>query len=172
MSASSTSPPPDDLEWEEWDSNTSPLSFSHHCLAGSFAGVAEHTLLYPLDTVKTCWQSQVCGVECGLNETVKRVRGGVNSGPLMGANSNNNGLSNNLLSRAGGTTVRIKWVIILFGSSIPPKDVIARILVMWKSQHVGEYRMGKNNFRMVFMFGILVNLIFRGEGDGGMLCYQ
>ena len=53
-------PPPiiEDLEWEEWDS-TGGLSFTHHCLAGSFAGVAEHTLLYPLDTVKTCWQSQV-----------------------------------------------------------------------------------------------------------------
>ena len=29
----------DDLEWEEWDAQTSPLSFGHHCLAGSFAGV-------------------------------------------------------------------------------------------------------------------------------------
>ena len=57
--SSSTPAPPEDLEWEEWDSSTSPLSFFHHCLAGSFAGVAEHTLLYPLDTVKTCWQSQV-----------------------------------------------------------------------------------------------------------------
>jgi hypothetical protein len=28
-----------DLEWEEWDASTSPLSFVHHCLAGSFAGV-------------------------------------------------------------------------------------------------------------------------------------
>lgn len=28
-----------DLEWEEWDSQSSPLSFGHHCLAGSFAGV-------------------------------------------------------------------------------------------------------------------------------------
>lgn len=52
------SPIIEDLEWEEWDS-TGGLSFTHHCLAGSFAGVAEHTLLYPLDTVKTCWQSQV-----------------------------------------------------------------------------------------------------------------
>ena len=51
-------PPIEDLDWEEWDSTTG-LSFTHHCLAGSFAGVAEHTLLYPLDTVKTCWQSQV-----------------------------------------------------------------------------------------------------------------
>ena len=29
----------EDLEWEEWDSQNSPLSFGHHCLAGSFAGV-------------------------------------------------------------------------------------------------------------------------------------
>lgn len=131
MSASSTSPPPDDLEWEEWDSNTSPLSFSHHCLAGSFAGVAEHTLLYPLDTVKTCWQSQVCGVECGLNETVKRVtRGGAtNSGSLIGANINNSGLSDNLLSRAGGTTVRI----------------ISRLYFLCVTR-VGNNCMCKNNF--------------------------
>jgi solute carrier family 25 iron transporter 28/37 len=49
----------EDLDWEEWDASLSPLSFFDHCLAGSFAGVMEHTLLYPLDTVKTCWQSQV-----------------------------------------------------------------------------------------------------------------
>ena len=72
--------PPEDLEWEEWDSTTSPLSFFHHCLAGSFAGVAEHTLLYPLDTVKTCWQSQVlgsCGMveSCGVGQSVNKVRG-------------------------------------------------------------------------------------------------
>lgn len=32
----------EDLEWEEWDSATSPLSFAHHCLAGSFAGVVRN----------------------------------------------------------------------------------------------------------------------------------
>ena len=56
----------EDLEWEEWDMLTSPLSFADHCLAGSFAGVAEHTLLYPLDTVKTCWQSQVLDRAAGV----------------------------------------------------------------------------------------------------------
>ncbi len=45
---------PEDLEWEEWD-GTSP--FLHHCVAGSFAGIAEHTLLYPVDTVKTHLQA-------------------------------------------------------------------------------------------------------------------
>jgi solute carrier family 25 iron transporter 28/37 len=43
-----------DLEWEEWD-GSSP--FLHHCLAGGVAGLAEHCLLYPVDTVKTHMQS-------------------------------------------------------------------------------------------------------------------
>lgn len=43
-----------DLEWEEWDGNS---PFLHHCVAGSLAGVAEHTLLYPVDTVKTHMQA-------------------------------------------------------------------------------------------------------------------
>lgn len=44
-----------DEDWEEWD-GVSP--FWHHCLAGSVAGLAEHTLIYPLDTVRT--HIQVC----------------------------------------------------------------------------------------------------------------
>ena len=44
-----------DEDWEEWD-GVSP--FWHHCLAGSAAGLAEHTLIYPLDTVRT--HIQVC----------------------------------------------------------------------------------------------------------------
>mmetsp|Transcript_3981 Transcript_3981/g.4892 ORF Transcript_3981/g.4892 Transcript_3981/m.4892 type:complete len:92 (-) Transcript_3981:334-609(-) len=43
-----------DLEWEEWDGNS---PFIHHCIAGSIAGVAEHVLLYPVDTVKTHMQA-------------------------------------------------------------------------------------------------------------------
>lgn len=43
-----------ELEWEEWDGKS---PFLHHCVAGSIAGVAEHTLLYPLDTVKTHMQA-------------------------------------------------------------------------------------------------------------------
>lgn len=45
----------DPEEWEEWD-GSSP--FWVHCAAGSLAGVAEHTLVYPLDTVRT--HIQVC----------------------------------------------------------------------------------------------------------------
>ena len=44
-----------DEDWEDWD-GVSP--FWHHCLAGSVAGLAEHTLIYPLDTVRT--HIQVC----------------------------------------------------------------------------------------------------------------
>jgi solute carrier family 25 iron transporter 28/37 len=43
-----------DLEWEEWDGRS---PFLHHCIAGSVAGVAEHVLLYPVDTVKTHMQA-------------------------------------------------------------------------------------------------------------------
>jgi solute carrier family 25 (mitochondrial iron transporter), member 28/37 len=41
--------------WEQWDSKS---PFWIHCMAGSFAGVMEHTTVYPLDTVRT--HIQVC----------------------------------------------------------------------------------------------------------------
>lgn len=44
-----------DEDWEEWDGQS---PFWHHCVAGSMAGLAEHTLVYPLDTVRT--HIQVC----------------------------------------------------------------------------------------------------------------
>lgn len=50
-----------DDEWEEWDGKS---PFWHHCVAGSLAGVAEHTLVYPLDTVRT--HIQVCAA-CHYN---------------------------------------------------------------------------------------------------------
>lgn len=45
----------EDEDWEEWD-GSSP--FWHHCVAGSMAGMTEHSLVYPLDTVRT--HIQVC----------------------------------------------------------------------------------------------------------------
>lgn len=45
---------PDVDDWEEWDGKS---PFWHHCLAGSMAGVAEHILVYPFDTVKTHLQA-------------------------------------------------------------------------------------------------------------------
>lgn len=50
-----------DEEWEEWDGNS---PFWVHCVAGSAAGVAEHVLVYPLDTVRT--HIQVCAA-CQFN---------------------------------------------------------------------------------------------------------
>jgi len=50
-----------DEEWEEWDGNS---PFWVHCVAGSLAGVAEHVLVYPLDTVRT--HIQVCAA-CHFN---------------------------------------------------------------------------------------------------------
>eukprot|EP00927_Polykrikos_kofoidii_P064560 TRINITY_DN5988_c0_g4_i1.p1 TRINITY_DN5988_c0_g4~~TRINITY_DN5988_c0_g4_i1.p1 ORF type:complete len:344 (+),score=43.29 TRINITY_DN5988_c0_g4_i1:56-1087(+) len=45
----------DPFEWEVRD--TSTTSFSHHAVAGSFAGVAEHVSMFPMDTVKTRMQA-------------------------------------------------------------------------------------------------------------------
>ena len=47
----------DPLEFEEWDGRT---PFWHHCVAGSLAGVGEHVLVYPIDTVKTHIQCATC----------------------------------------------------------------------------------------------------------------
>ena len=47
----------DELEWEEWDGTG---SFLTHCVAGSLAGIAEHTLMYPFDNVKTHMQCNQC----------------------------------------------------------------------------------------------------------------
>lgn len=41
-------------DWEEWDGQS---PFWIHCVAGSLAGVVEHTAVYPLDTVKTNLQA-------------------------------------------------------------------------------------------------------------------
>ena len=56
-----TTTPTFDEEWEEWDGNS---PFWVHCVAGSLAGVAEHVLVYPLDTVRT--HIQVCAA-CNFN---------------------------------------------------------------------------------------------------------
>ncbi len=49
----------DDLEWEEW--NPSKISFVHHMIAGSFAGLTEHISIFPIDTLKTHLQCERCG---------------------------------------------------------------------------------------------------------------
>ena len=65
-----------ELEWEEWDGKSPWL---HHCVAGSIAGVAEHTLLYPIDTVKTHMQSYCA--DCPIpQQAAAAAQGGGGSG--------------------------------------------------------------------------------------------
>jgi solute carrier family 25 iron transporter 28/37 len=49
----------DELDWEEWDPKK--LSFVDHMMAGSFAGLAEHVAIFPMDTLKTNIQCEKCG---------------------------------------------------------------------------------------------------------------
>lgn len=49
----------EDFEWEEWD--PSKISFYHHMIAGSAAGLAEHVSVFPIDTLKTHIQCERCG---------------------------------------------------------------------------------------------------------------
>lgn len=49
----------EDDDWEEWD--PSKISFVNHMIAGSFAGLAEHVSIFPIDTVKTHIQCEKCG---------------------------------------------------------------------------------------------------------------
>jgi solute carrier family 25 iron transporter 28/37 len=99
----------DDEDWEEWDGKS---PFWAHCVAGSLAGVVEHTAVYPLDTVRTHIQ-----VACSACAQMRRSRaaasaaaGGAasSSGAASGA-----GLNSSLLHAAlkyplhpvGGSTV-------------------------------------------------------------------
>ena len=43
-------PMDDKYDWEVWDPTS--LSFRHHMIAGIFAGVSEHIVFFPIDTVR------------------------------------------------------------------------------------------------------------------------
>lgn len=64
----------DDLEWEEW--RPDQISFVHHMIAGSIAGLAEHVSLYPIDTIKTHLQCQRCGtsISSSWSSTMKMIQ--------------------------------------------------------------------------------------------------
>lgn len=64
----------DDLdEWEEW--NPQKESFMLHTISGSIAGVSEHMLVFPLDTMKTFLQTE------GSNSSKLR-NAFINEGPM------------------------------------------------------------------------------------------
>lgn len=48
----------DQLEWEDYKGD---IPFWKHAIAGSCAGVAEHVLMFPLDTAKTRLQAWSSG---------------------------------------------------------------------------------------------------------------
>lgn len=54
-------------DWEEWDRQD---NFLHHMVAGSIAGITEHTVMYPVDTFKTYVQ---CMRECPEAVAGRRV---------------------------------------------------------------------------------------------------
>lgn len=54
-------------DWEEWDRQD---NFVHHMVAGSIAGITEHTVMYPVDTFKTYVQ---CMRECPEAVAGRRV---------------------------------------------------------------------------------------------------
>ena len=64
--------PIDEMEWEEWD--RSSTSFGVHMLAGSLAGLAEHTSIFPIDTLKTNIQCERCGSQQGPFKTMECAR--------------------------------------------------------------------------------------------------
>src|SRR5690554_3896369 len=64
----------EDLEWEEWD--PSQTTFIQHMIAGSIAGLAEHTCMFPVDTLKTHIQCERCGSANPVN-TLRYVESSV-----------------------------------------------------------------------------------------------
>jgi len=89
-----------DEDWEEWDGNS---PFWHHCVAGSVAGFAEHTLIYPLDTVRT--HMQVCSSCPNVNNassgTTNNALNGSKGfiGNMISNTITNNNINNNSVQR-------------------------------------------------------------------------
>eukprot|EP01040_Poterioochromonas_malhamensis_P005812 gene5812-6252_t len=62
----------EDIEWEEW--KPGQISFYHHMLAGSIAGLAEHITLFPVDTIKTNLQCEKCGSTSPFNCAARMIK--------------------------------------------------------------------------------------------------
>lgn len=89
-----------DFLWEEWEEYKGDIPFWQHTFCGSVAGIMEHVCMYPLDTVKTYFQTygawnckkgkmNECNFDSCLEERVKREK-------LVSFNEvNNRGLNKN-----------------------------------------------------------------------------
>lgn len=62
-----------DEEFFEWEERKEDVPFHHHILAGSIAGVVEHTLFLPIDSIKTHQQSLT--VKKNVTEIISHIRG-------------------------------------------------------------------------------------------------
>jgi solute carrier family 25 iron transporter 28/37 len=85
-----------DEDWEAWDGRS---PFWVHCVAGSLAGVVEHTAIYPLDTVRT--HIQVCA-GCIWKQSPSSSASGV-------ANEANNAISQKFLET--GSSSSSNWLV-------------------------------------------------------------
>mmetsp|Transcript_3777 Transcript_3777/g.8499 ORF Transcript_3777/g.8499 Transcript_3777/m.8499 type:complete len:167 (+) Transcript_3777:15-515(+) len=117
-----TTPPPEDedieLEWEEWDGKS---PFLHHCIAGSIAGVAEHTLLYPIDTVKTHMQSYCadCPIPAAQAAAAQQGGGGGSAAPVRACVRN---VAASATTAATTTTTTTRQSKIY--STVPPQHTV------------------------------------------------
>jgi solute carrier family 25 iron transporter 28/37 len=92
-----------DEEWEEWDGKS---PFWVHCVAGSLAGVAEHTLVYPLDTVRT--HIQVCAT-CHLNPKASANANATTTlAASKAASSSSSALRGSVLQKGGAVQVGLQ----------------------------------------------------------------
>lgn len=57
----------------DWESNALNLPFHKHMIAGSCAGVTEHTISYPFDTIKTYAQAESTRL-ASFSETKAMIR--------------------------------------------------------------------------------------------------
>lgn len=48
----------DAFDWEEWDRDTT--TFKQHMIAGCAAGVSEHVVFFPVDTLRVYMLSRMC----------------------------------------------------------------------------------------------------------------
>ena len=57
----------DKYDWEEWD--PSSLSFRQHMVAGCIAGVSEHIVFFPIDTLRV----MAIGFDCNERRLTSKL---------------------------------------------------------------------------------------------------
>jgi solute carrier family 25 iron transporter 28/37 len=98
----------EDLEWEEWDGK---IPFWTHCLAGGIAGISEHTLLYPIDTVKTHMQSYcaTCPHQAAASSASSRITSTASAAASSPSSHLRSGGGNLVLSSSSSSSPLGMW---------------------------------------------------------------